>query len=48
MKESPPRGERIDAIVGEVHKKDHKLQMKVREVHAVFCSENSVYSLNMV
>ena len=36
MKQSSARGERINAIVGGVHKRNHKPQVKVREVYAFF------------
>ena len=36
MKQSSARGERINATVGGVHKRNHKLQVKVREVYAFF------------
>lgn len=37
MKQSSARGERINAIVvGGMHKRNHKPQVKVREVYAFF------------
>lgn len=36
MKQSSARGERINAIVGGMHKKNHKPQVKVREVYTFF------------
>lgn len=42
IKQSPARAERIDVIVGGVCKKNHKLQVNVREVYAFFALKNSV------
>lgn len=47
MTESPARGERIDAIVGGMYKKDHKLQKKVREVYASIILLCKLSNLNM-